>query len=158
MVAALAAGLVAALAAGDTEAARTANAAIGALLGASSGLFDKSFNIVPARCYASQMRRRPPHAIDLSAADAGFLKELLRDGHTEQRIARRARILLAMGDPATVVQDLADRLDVERTTIWHLCRRYEEAGVQVVGDAPREGRPRTFSPSPTRGHRAARVL
>jgi hypothetical protein len=34
MVAALAAGLVAALAAGDSEAARVANATIGALLGA----------------------------------------------------------------------------------------------------------------------------
>src|SRR5437763_989415 len=88
--------------------------------------------------------RRPwRHEIDLSPDDVGYLEQLLRDGRTEQRVARRARILLAMADPATVVQDLADRLDVERTTIWHLCRRYEEAGVQVVGDAPRDGRPRT---------------
>jgi biotin operon repressor len=104
------------------------------------------------------MRRRPPRAIDLSAADAAYLEELVRDGRTEQRVARRARILLAMADPATVVQDLADRLDVERTTIWHLCRRYEEGGVQVVGDAPRDGRPRTSSPSATRRNRASRVL
>jgi biotin operon repressor len=123
-----------------------------------SGLFDKSFNIVVAKCYASRMRRRPPRAIDLSPEDTGHLELLLRDGRTEQRVARRARILLAMADPATVVQDLADRLDVERTTIWHLCRRYEEAGVQVVGDAPRDGRPRTFSPSAARRHRDACLL
>jgi AcrR family transcriptional regulator len=104
------------------------------------------------------MRRRPPHAIDLSRDDVGYLKQLVHDGRTEQRVARRARILLAMADPATTVQDLADRLDVDRTTIWHLCRRYEELGVRVVEDAPREGRPRTFSPSPARRGRDAGVL
>jgi biotin operon repressor len=104
------------------------------------------------------MRRRLPHAIDLSAPDAAYLEGLVRDGRTEQRVARRARILLAMADPATVVQDLADHLEAERTTIWNLCRRYEEVGVQVVGDAPRDGRPRTFSPSAARRDRAARML
>jgi biotin operon repressor len=104
------------------------------------------------------MRRRPTHAIDLSPADAAHLELLVRDGRTEQRVARRARILLAMADPATVVQDLANQLEVERTTIWHLCRRYDESGVQVVLDAPREGRPRRFLPSATRGDRDARVL
>ena len=104
------------------------------------------------------MRRRPTHAIDLSPADAAYLELLVRDGRTEQRVARRARILLAMAHPVTVVQDLADHLDVERTTIWHLCRRYEERGVEVVLDAPREGRPRRFLPAPTCGHRDARVL
>jgi predicted ArsR family transcriptional regulator len=104
------------------------------------------------------MRRHPPHVIDLSAADAAYLERLVRNGRTEQRVARRARILLAMADPASVVHDLADRLDIDRTTIWSLCRRYEEVGVQVVEDAPRTGRPRTISPSAARGHRAARVL
>jgi biotin operon repressor len=104
------------------------------------------------------MRRRPTHAIDLSPADAAYLEVLVHDGRTEQRVARRARILLAMAAPATVVQDLADQLEVERTTIWHLCRRYEERGVEVVLDAPREGRPRRFLPAPTCGHRDARVL
>ncbi len=104
------------------------------------------------------MRRRPPHAIDLSPHDAAYLEQLVRDGHTEQRVARRARILLAMADPETVVQDLAERVEVERTTIWNLCRRYEEVGVEVVEDAHREGRPRTFSPSAARGHRDACLL
>jgi hypothetical protein len=104
------------------------------------------------------MRRRPAHVIDLSPADAAYLEPLVRDGRTEQRVARRARILLAMADPATVVQDLADRLEVERTTIWHLCRRYEERGVEVVLDAAREGRPQRFLPASACGHRDARVL
>src|SRR5271155_2641713 len=104
------------------------------------------------------MRRRPTHAIGLSPADTAYLARLVRDRRSEQRVAPPARILLAMADPATVVQDLADQLEVERTTIWHLCRRYEESGVQVVLDAPREGRPRRFLPSAARGDRDARVL
>ena len=104
------------------------------------------------------MRRRPPHVIDLSPDDATYFEQLVHDGRTEQRVARRARILLAMANPATVVQELADHLEVDRTTIWHLCRRYEEVGVQAVEDAPREGRPRAFSPSAARRDRDARVL
>jgi hypothetical protein len=41
-----------------------------------------------------------------------------------------------MTDPDTVVSELADKLELERTTIWHLCRRYEAYGVDVVLDAP----------------------
>src|SRR3569832_2243096 len=104
------------------------------------------------------MRRRPPRVIELSPDDVAHLERLVRDGRTEQRVARRARILLAMAESDTVVQDLADRLEVARTTIRNLCRRYEEAGSDVVEDAPRTGRPRTISPSATRGRRTARLL
>jgi len=104
------------------------------------------------------MRRRPPRVIDLSPADAAYFEQLVRDGRTEQRVARRARILLAMADSATIVQDLADHLEVERTTIWNLCRRYEEIGIDAVKDARREGRPRTFLPSTARRDRDARLL
>ena len=68
------------------------------------------------------MRGRPPQLIELSTEDVAYLEQLLRDGRTEQRVARRAWILLAMADPATVVQDVAERLGVARTTIWNLCR------------------------------------
>jgi hypothetical protein len=104
------------------------------------------------------MRRRPPRVIDLSPDHVAYLKQLVRDGRTEQRVARRARILLAMADPAIIVQELAGRLEVERTTIWNLCRRYEAVGIEAVEDAPREGRPRTFSPSAARRDRDARLL
>ena len=63
-----------------------------------------------------------------------------------------------MANPTTVVQDVADRLGVARTTIWNLCRRYEEVGVEVVEDAPRSGRPWTFSPSTACRRRDAGVL
>jgi biotin operon repressor len=92
------------------------------------------------------MRRQPPHTIDLEDDDAVFLLNLIRDGDTAQRVARRARVLLAMADPATIVQELAQRLDLSRAAIWDLCRRYERLGVAVVVDAPRTGRPREISP------------
>jgi transposase len=104
------------------------------------------------------MRRGPPRCIELPPADAAYLQDLVRDGRTEQRVARRARILLAMADPETIVQELADRVELRRETIWQLCRRYEEIGVQAVKDAPREGRPPTLSPPTTRRGRDARVL
>ncbi|MDC0711015.1 helix-turn-helix domain-containing protein [Stigmatella sp. ncwal1] len=55
-----------------------------------------------------------------------------------------------MNEPDTVVSELADRLELDRTTIWALCRRFEQWGMAVVEDAPRPGRPRRLSPPPAR--------
>ena len=92
------------------------------------------------------MRRRPPYLIHLSAQDRPQLESLVQDGRTQQRVARRARILLAMSDPATVVEGLAERVAQTRVAIWCLCRRYEEVGTEAVFDAPRCGRPWEISP------------
>ena len=70
------------------------------------------------------MRRRPPHLIELSDDDCLYLINLLKDGRTEQRVARRTRILLAMTNPQTVVHDLADKLEISRNTIRHVSSRY----------------------------------
>jgi hypothetical protein len=96
------------------------------------------------------MRRRPPRLIRLSPEEVEYLEALVRDGRTEQRIARRARTLLAMADPATVVSELAERLGQDRRSIWALCRRFEALGVDVVKDASRPGRPRVLSPPAAR--------
>ena len=104
------------------------------------------------------MRRRPQRHIHLSPEEVSYLKKLVRDGHTEQRIARRARVLLAMADPATIVSELVGRLELDRRTIWALCRRFDEFGVDVVMDAPRSGRPRELSPPPARRGGAPGVL
>jgi transposase len=95
------------------------------------------------------VRRHPPRTVRLSESDRADLEALIRDGHTEQRVARRARILLEMADPTTVVEDLAYRLDLTRATIWNVCRRYEQSGMKAVRDAPRTGRPREVSPPAT---------
>jgi hypothetical protein len=49
------------------------------------------------------MRRWLPHSTELSD-DHSFFEQLARNGHTEQRIAHRARILMAMADSETSVQ------------------------------------------------------
>lgn len=82
----------------------------------------------------------------MSQADRRQLESLLRDGRTEQRVARRARILLAMTDPETVVEQLAQQVAQTRFAIWSLCRRYEELGIETIFDAPRSGRPWEISP------------
>jgi hypothetical protein len=93
------------------------------------------------------MRRRHPHLIQMPSADQRQLENLLRDGRTEQRIARRARILLAMTDPQTRVDVLVEQVALTRFAIWDLCRRYETRGVDSVFDAPRSaGRPWEISP------------
>ena len=92
------------------------------------------------------MRRHPPRLIELSHEDEIALRQLVHDGKTEQRVARRARVLLAMAQSQTVVQELAQQVALCLPAIWQLCRRYEERGRAAVWDAPRSGRPRQFSP------------
>lgn len=92
------------------------------------------------------MRRHPPHLIKLTDQDRCELQRLVRDGRTQQRVARRAHILLAMEHAQTVVQKLAERVAMTSTGIWWVCRRYEERGLSAVYDAPRCGRGWTISP------------
>jgi transposase len=91
------------------------------------------------------MRRRPPQLITLSSADCVELERVLRDGRLEQRVARRARVLLAMNEAETVIADLARQVHQTPTAIWYLCRRYEARGLEAIYDAPRSGRPPDLS-------------
>jgi len=81
------------------------------------------------------MRRRHPHLVEMPSVDQRELENLLHDGRTEQRIARRARILLAMTESETRVEALAAQVALTRFAIWDLCRRYEMRGVNAVFDA-----------------------
>lgn len=91
------------------------------------------------------MRRRPPRPVSLSRSERRELDDLVHDGHTEQRIARRARILLAMSDPETVVSELATQVDYTPTGVWYVCRRFEATGLDAVYNGERSGRPRELT-------------
>jgi transposase len=91
------------------------------------------------------MTGRKPKTIVLLAEHLTVLRELAQSGKTEQRVARRARILLAMADGARVAP-VAAKFDRDPATIWRICRRYEERGLKAVHDAPRSGRRRAISP------------
>jgi hypothetical protein len=91
------------------------------------------------------MGRRPTRVVRLPRADHREMQRVLDDGRTEQRVARRSRVLLAMTDPHTRVDDLAHEVHMTRTGIWYVCRRYERVGLDAIYDAPRAGRPREIS-------------
>ena len=77
--------------------------------------------------------------------DVPQIEALVRSGKTEQRTAYRARILLAMHKDERVAP-LSERIERDPSTIWRICRRYEERGIDAVYDAPRSGRPLRISP------------
>jgi len=91
------------------------------------------------------MRRRKPKTIKVSRADQQELQRMVGDGRTEQRIVRRAQVLLAMKNHKTVVEELCQKVQMTRVGIWYLCRRYEKIGLSVIYDAARAGRPREIS-------------
>jgi hypothetical protein len=91
------------------------------------------------------MRRRPPKVVSIPRPDRREIQRLLDDGRTEQRTARRCQVLLAMSKPKTIVEDLAHQVQMTRTGVWYVCRRYEQSGLDAIYDAPRSGRPREIS-------------
>lgn len=91
------------------------------------------------------MRRRTPRTIRLSRSDHCEIERLLSDGRTEQRVARRGHVLLAMKNSKTLVSDLCQQVGMTRIGIWYLCRRYESVGLNAIYDAPRSGRPREIT-------------
>ncbi|MCC7362049.1 MAG: helix-turn-helix domain-containing protein [Anaerolineales bacterium] len=95
------------------------------------------------------MRGRKPRPVKLKRKDVTELRTLLRDGHTLQRVAQRARILLTRAE-GTGVAAVAAKVDQDPATVWRVCERYRRHGLQAaLHDAPRTGRPRTFFQPPT---------
>ncbi len=91
------------------------------------------------------MGGRKPDKFVLKPKDAAFLRELLRNGRTPLRVARRAWILLGRADAEQRIASLVEKVEQDRTTIWRVCARYQEGGLDAaLYDAPRSGRPRVF--------------
>jgi len=95
------------------------------------------------------MRGRKPKPLKLKRQEVTELQSLLRDGHTPQRVALRARILLARANGERVEQ-VAAKVEQDPATIWRVCERYDLGGLPAaLYDATRSGRPRTFFQPPT---------
>src|SRR5258708_35736893 len=96
------------------------------------------------------MPGRKPQALKLKPKDATELHALLRDGHTPQRVAQRARILLACAQHEHP-QAVAAKVGQNRTTGWRVCDRYPQGGFPAaIQDAARSGSPRSLFAPPTR--------
>ena len=99
------------------------------------------------------MRGRKPKKFILKPKDKTFLRDLLRDGQTSLRVARRARILLSRVDPRQRVVEVGDKVDAHASTVWRVCERYCQHGIQAaLYDARRSGRRRVFFQKPASTH------
>jgi hypothetical protein len=91
------------------------------------------------------MRGRKPDPFELKRKDKLALQQLLRNGHTPLRVARRAQILLHRADARQRVKSLGEIVEQDAATIWQVCERYRLGGLDAaLYDAPRPGRPRVF--------------
>ena len=99
------------------------------------------------------MRGRKPDRFVLKRNDKVALQELLRDGHTPLRVARRVQILLGRAEGQQQrVKPLSERVAQDAATIWRVCERYRTGGLEAaLYDAPRTGRPRVFFRKRTSG-------
>jgi transposase len=90
-----------------------------------------------------------PHAaaISLSAEQRQGLLRLARARSTPQALVLRARIVLraAAADRPTNLQ-IAAEFDCKNDTVGLWRRRFAKEGLAGLQDAPRSGRPRSFSP------------
>ena len=103
------------------------------------------------------MRGRKPRSLTISAADRPILEFVAHDRRLAWFQVQHARIILAIA-AGERVGDLATRLECDRTTIWRVCRRYEQGGLkQLLQDDPRPGHPLEISPPPTCPDRRTRL-
>jgi len=86
-------------------------------------------------------------AIELADELRSQLQALARARSTPQSLAFRCRIvLLAARDDSPSNQEIAALLDCDRHTVGQWRERFAAKGLEGLQDAPRSGRPRSFSP------------
>ncbi len=108
-------------------------------------------------CGDVAMRGRKPLPLTVANADAPILQAVARSRRLSFFQVQHARIVLAVaaGEPT---QSVASRLECDRTTVWRVCRRYEQGGLNhLLLDAPRLGRPQEISPPAARRDRRTRL-
>lgn len=85
--------------------------------------------------------------VELAAELRDQLEDLVRARSTPQALVFRCRIiLLASKGDAPSNQDIAAELDCNRHTVGQWRERFVAKGLAGLQDAPRSGRPRSFSP------------
>ena len=78
------------------------------------------------------------------------LQTLVRAHSTPQALVFRCRLILrAADDDRPNNQQIAGELDCDRHTVGQWRERFVAAGLVGLQDAPRSGRPRSFSPRRT---------
>ena len=92
------------------------------------------------------MRGRKPDYLLITAPDQRLLEDMARRRTLSWFQVQRARILLAMA-AGERVQTVASRMSCDPSTVWRVCRRYQQQGLDSVRqEAHRTGRPARISP------------
>jgi hypothetical protein len=103
------------------------------------------------------MRGRRPTLLTIPAADMPILEAVARSRRLSWFQVQHARIVLAVAGGERVY-DVASRLECARTTVWRICRRYEQGGLKkLLLDDSRLGRPQEISPPPACPNRRTRL-
>jgi hypothetical protein len=89
------------------------------------------------------MKGRKPSKYRLRNADRRYLEEIIADGKIVQRVANRARALLAL-DCGERIFDIVRWTGLTRMALWYLWQRYKERGTEAIFDGERSGRPLVF--------------
>ena len=96
------------------------------------------------------MPRPFSESVHLPDPERARLEALVRAGSTPQALVLRCRLILRAADPdqPTNLQIAAEfACDRHTAGVWR--NRYLQQGLAGLQDAPRSGRPRSFSPLPT---------
>ena len=97
-----------------------------------------------------------PQTLVVAAEHLEILRQNLRTGKTEHRVAYRSRVILLRGSGLGPTE-VAGRVGCGRNTVWRTEGRYRAEGLGALHDRPRPGRPRTISPPPEGTDNSARL-
>jgi len=85
------------------------------------------------------MRGRKPRTLQIALDDKPPLHQLARSQTRPWYQVQHARIVLAIS-AGERVQPLASQLQCDPSTVWRVCRRYEQAGMEGIAERiPRTG-------------------
>ena len=103
------------------------------------------------------MRGRKPRWLSVAAHDQPILEQLARSRTLPWFQVQRARAVLAMARGERV-QTVAWQMQCAPSTVWRLCRRYEQIGLAgILAEAPRSGHPPESPPPAARADRPTGV-
>lgn len=82
--------------------------------------------------------------IELEEKERNLLEQISTRGNCKVRTLQRAQVLLAL-DRGVLDHQIAEVLNLDRTRIWRIRKRYLEQGLDAaLNDQPRPGRPRDY--------------
>jgi hypothetical protein len=92
------------------------------------------------------MRGRKPQVLQIAPDDKPLLQQMARSQTRPWYQVQHARIVLVMA-AGERVQAVASQLQCDPSTVWRVCRRYEQTGMSgVVERTQRAGRALRISP------------